>query len=73
MSIQDIEIGDILKVWYAPTYAARMYVPLLEPSPHTIVNNILQQLSIDDNTALAIESDTPYCPETICYNQSSGL
>lgn len=39
-------MGDILKVWYAPKYAAKMNVELLKPSPHEIVNNILRQVSI---------------------------
>lgn len=47
MSIQDIEVGDVLKVWYAPTYAAKMYVPMLQDSPHQIVNNVLQQLTME--------------------------
>lgn len=45
MSIEDIEVGDVLKVWYAPNYAAKMYVPLLEDSHHQIANNILQHIS----------------------------
>ncbi|XP_059621943.1 uncharacterized protein LOC132265352 isoform X2 [Phlebotomus argentipes] len=45
-AIVDIEVGDILKVWYAPKYAAKMNVELLKPSPHEIVNNILRQVSI---------------------------
>lgn len=72
MSIHDIEIGDVLKVWYAPTYAARMYVPLLQPSSHQIVNNILRQLSID-HTSLPVDSDSAaYCPETMVgYNSTT--
>lgn len=46
-AIQDIELGDILKVWYSPIYAARVGAKLLEPSPYDICNNILRQVSID--------------------------
>lgn len=47
MSIADIEVGDVLKVWYAPLYANKMWVPLLQDSQHQIVNNVLQQLTMD--------------------------
>lgn len=46
-AIHDIELGDILKVWYSPVYASRMGAKLLDTSPYDICNNILRQVSID--------------------------
>lgn len=46
VAIQDIELGDILKVWYSPIYAARMGVELLKPSTYDICNNLLRQVSL---------------------------
>lgn len=63
-AIQDIELGDILKVWYSPIYASTIGAKLLDPSPYDICNNILRQVSIDygikidDNNVL--ESSSPY-------------
>lgn len=63
-AIQDIELGDILKVWYSAVYAARMQVKLLDPSPYDICNNILRQVSmdygikIDDNNVLEAATST---------------
>lgn len=45
-AIQDIDVGDILKVWYAPKYAAKMNSKLLSSSPFEIVNNVLKQASM---------------------------
>lgn len=45
-AIQDIDVGDILKVWYAPNYAKTMNKKLLVASPYNIVNNVLKQVSI---------------------------
>lgn len=45
-AIQDIDVGDILKVWYAPKYAAKMNTKLLSSSPFEIVNNVLKQASM---------------------------
>lgn len=63
-AIQDIELGDILKVWYSPMYASTIGAKLLDPSPFDICNNILRQVSIDygikidDNNVL--DSSSPY-------------
>lgn len=63
-AIQDIELGDILKVWYSSTYASTIGAKLLDPSPFEICNNILRQVSIDygikidDNNVL--DSPNPY-------------
>lgn len=63
-AIQDIELGDILKVWYSSTYASTIGAKLLDPSPFEVCNNILRQVSIDygikidDNNVL--ESSSPY-------------
>lgn len=46
-AINDIDVGDILKVWYAPKYAAAMNTRLLSSSPYEIVNNVLRQVSMD--------------------------
>lgn len=51
-AVQDIDVGDILKVWYAPKYAAKMNVELLIPSQFEIVNNIILQMSIDQSISL---------------------
>lgn len=42
-AIEDLDVGDILKVWYSPKYGERMKVPQLHISPHPIVKNVLQQ------------------------------
>lgn len=63
-AIQDIELGDILKVWYSSMYASTIGAKLLEPSPFEICNNILRQVSIDygikidDNNVL--DASSPY-------------
>uniref|UniRef100_A0A336LT79 CSON015423 protein n=1 Tax=Culicoides sonorensis TaxID=179676 RepID=A0A336LT79_CULSO len=63
-AIQDIELGDILKVWYSPIYASTIGAKLLDESPYDICNNILRQVSIDygikidDNNVL--DSSSPY-------------
>jgi hypothetical protein len=48
-AIQDLELGDILKVWYSPCYAQKLGIQPQElpASDFTICNNILQQVSID--------------------------
>lgn len=42
-AIEDLDFGDILKVWYAPKYAERMNVELLKWSPHPIVKNVFNE------------------------------
>ncbi|KAL1400781.1 hypothetical protein pipiens_007145 [Culex pipiens pipiens] len=46
-AIKDIELGDILRVWYSRSYAAKIGATLLEPSPYDICNNILRSVSLD--------------------------
>ncbi|XP_065095061.1 uncharacterized protein LOC135716545 isoform X2 [Ochlerotatus camptorhynchus] len=46
-AIKDIELGDILRVWYSRSYAAKIGAALLEPSPYDICNNILRSVSLD--------------------------
>ncbi|XP_053693276.1 uncharacterized protein LOC128741465 [Sabethes cyaneus] len=46
-AIKDIELGDILRVWYSRNYAAKIGTTLLEPSPYDICNNILRSVSLD--------------------------
>lgn len=46
-AIKDIELGDILRVWYSRSYAAKIGASLLEPSPYDICNNILRSVSLD--------------------------
>ncbi|XP_063708924.1 PR domain zinc finger protein 15-like [Culicoides brevitarsis] len=48
-AIQDLELGDILKVWYSSTYASIMGAKLLEPSPFDI---------FCDETLADIKNDT---------------
>lgn len=72
-AIQDIEIGDILKVWYAPKYGMKMGAEPLEPSPHQIVNNVLRQVDIA-NDSLEIEPDEPFAnrqSSSSFYNSNS--
>lgn len=73
-AIQDIEIGDILKVWYAPKYGMKMGAEPLEPSPHQIVNNVLRQVDIA-NDSLEIEPDEPFAnrqSSSSFYNSNSS-
>lgn len=45
---QDIELGDILKVWYSYKYASQLNIrKMLEPSQFVICNNILRQVSTE--------------------------
>lgn len=41
-AIRDLDVGDILKVWYAPKYAERMNVELLQWSHYPVVTNVFQ-------------------------------
>lgn len=69
-AIQDIELGDILKVWYSPIYASKIGAKLLEASSFEICNNILRQVSIDygikidDNNVLDTSSSYSVYEET---------
>lgn len=40
-AIEDLDVGDILKVWYSPKYGERMNMPVLQDSPYPIVKNVL--------------------------------
>lgn len=42
-AIEDLDVGDILKVWYAPKYGERMNVAPLRLSMNAIVKNVLHQ------------------------------
>uniref|UniRef100_A0A182JAX8 Uncharacterized protein n=1 Tax=Anopheles atroparvus TaxID=41427 RepID=A0A182JAX8_ANOAO len=46
-AVKDIELGDILRVWYSRNYATKIGASLLEPSPYDICNNILRSVSMD--------------------------
>ncbi|XP_055635612.1 uncharacterized protein LOC129775219 isoform X2 [Toxorhynchites rutilus septentrionalis] len=46
-AIKDIELGDILRVWYSRSYAAKIGATLLEPSSYDLCNNILRSVSLD--------------------------
>ncbi|XP_055611998.1 uncharacterized protein LOC129758513 isoform X1 [Uranotaenia lowii] len=46
-AIKDIELGDILRVWYSRNYAAKIGAALLDPSPFDVCNNILRSVSLD--------------------------
>jgi Zinc finger, C2H2 type len=57
-STRDIELGDILKVWYSPSYATRMRANMLKPSDSPgIFTNILQQVSFDYGIKLHEEKE----------------
>jgi hypothetical protein len=57
-STRDIELGDILKVWYSPSYATRMRASMLEPSDNPgICTNILRQVSFDYGIKLHEENE----------------
>lgn len=59
-STRDIELGDILKVWYAPSYAKRMGMNLLDVSNNNtdICTNLLRQVSFDYGIKLNDESES---------------
>lgn len=46
-AIEDLDVGDILKVWYAPKYAERMNVELLKWSPYQVVKNVFHVAGVD--------------------------
>lgn len=58
-STRDIELGDILKVWYSPSYATRMGVSLLPSSDNpNVCTNILKQVSFDYGIKLHDDVDS---------------
>lgn len=40
-AIEDLDVGDILKVWYSPKYGEHMKMPPLQESPYPILKNVL--------------------------------
>lgn len=42
-AVEDLDVGDILKVWYSPMYGERIKAPPLPLSPFPLVKNVLQQ------------------------------
>lgn len=42
-AVEDLDVGDMLKVWYAPKYGEQMKAPPLGVSPFPVSKNILQQ------------------------------
>lgn len=40
-AIEDLDAGDILKVWYSPKYGVSMKMPALQESPFPITKNVL--------------------------------
>lgn len=42
-AIEDLDVGDILKVWYSPKYGERMKTAPLQMSTHKVAKNVLQQ------------------------------
>lgn len=40
-AIEDLDVGDILKVWYSPKYGECMKMPALQESPYPITKNVL--------------------------------
>lgn len=42
-AIEDLDVGDILKVWYSPKYGEHMKMPPLQESPYPIIKNVLSR------------------------------
>lgn len=42
-AIEDLDIGDILKVWYSPNYGERMKMPPLHESPYPVSKNVFNR------------------------------
>lgn len=42
-AVEDLDVGDILKVWYSPKYGERMKMPSLCESNYPISKNILRR------------------------------
>lgn len=42
-AVEDLDVGDILKVWYSPMYGERINAPPLHVSPFPLMKNVLQQ------------------------------
>lgn len=42
-AIEDLDVGDILKVWYSPKYGECMKMPPLRESPYPIIKNVLSR------------------------------
>ncbi|XP_058055852.1 uncharacterized protein LOC131207258 [Anopheles bellator] len=70
-AVKDIELGDILRVWYSRSYAAKIGVSLLEPSPYDICNNILRSVSMDYGFALEKTSSNGFAADE--YNRSPPM
>nr|XP_029720280.1 uncharacterized protein LOC109428083 isoform X2 [Aedes albopictus] len=76
-AIKDIELGDILRVWYSRSYAAKIGATLLEPSPYDICNNILRSVSLDyglnlDQNQNYVDVGFPSTSATAAGSSSSG-
>lgn len=69
-STRDIELGDILKVWYSPNYAKRMGTGLLTTSNYNVCNNILRQVSLD--YGFKIDGDQPMDTHLEVAYEASG-
>lgn len=42
-AVEDLDVGDMLKVWYSPKYGERMKMPPLHESPCPITKNVLNR------------------------------
>lgn len=42
-AIEDLDVGDILKVWYSPKYGEQMKMPSLHESPYPVAKNVLNR------------------------------
>lgn len=58
-AIEDLDVGDILKVWYSPKYGERMKMPALSESAYPIIKKVL------NNGGVAL-------PEIQLFNYYSG-
>lgn len=42
-AVEDLDVGDILKVWYSPRYGELMKMEPLRESVHPVIKNVLRQ------------------------------
>lgn len=54
-AIEDLDVGDLLKVWYSPKYGEQMKMPSLCESPYPITKNVLSRggVAFSENQLLA--------------------
>lgn len=65
-AIEDLDVGDILKVWYSPKYGERMKATQLRISSHPIVKNVLQHGEIILSDIQLLNGYATYDPQPNC-------